>query len=587
MELAAMDDMDLCKFPQPVEDLGNQGQLGQDGPLKAPVPSPPAWAGRPDENGPSLEQLLRREMVHLPQQGTKFLPIDKLNEIVSPDAVRHELQSRFHIPDTDRSGLNKLVSEVCGSDATSVSPEGSHRDSGHPNDLKSRRRLFAILTLIDQIHQILPIIWENLWDSDLPFTLQRTSSDSKPTTVIRTRDNIEVRCLRVWANFAKEAFDVYQWTVLSPFFHFPGSSQGEAPHYELPDRAVVPFISAISTSQGGYSTVYKTVVHPAHYSIGGVSQPVSEAADTRRSVGTPLLTWTGAQERNHVFAIKKLHDPSEALFKHEVEALRRVRQLGRANKHLVELLATYTHQGSCYMVFPWAEGNLNDFWRMHPTPNKSIMPWAMDQFLGITQGLARIHRMRPPRSAVSSPDYGCYGRHGDLKPGNILWYKSEEAGHGRLVIADFGLSRFHTESTRSRSNAAMIPVSPTYRPPECELGETVTSSYDIWMLGCIFFEFATWLLLGYSGVEEFARRRLTVHDVPYQCFKEDTFFKMGVNDNGNRFASVNPAVREVWHTNPFPRNVVPAANYQMPDSSGSITSASSPAARVSFRTSST
>lgn len=257
---------------------------------------------------------------------------------------------------------------------------------------------------------------------------------------------------------------------------------------------------------------------------------------------------------NHVFAIKRLHEPSSASLNYEIEALKRVRRHGRANQHLVELLATYTHQGSLYMVFPWAEGDLHRFWQIHPMPDTAVMPWVMDQFLGITEGLARIHRMRLPRSAASSPDHRCYGRHGDLKPGNILWFKSGESDAGRLVIADFGLTRFHTESTKSRSNAAMIPVSPTYRAPECELGESVSSSYDIWMLGCIFSEFVTWLLLGQQGLEEYARRRLTVHDVPYQCVQEDTFFKMGVNASGNRFAEVNPSVQKVRPTKLLIRN---------------------------------
>lgn len=270
-----MDSMDVCPFSEPSP---RSGIREQDGRAILPlschhgqaglIPLPPVWLN-PSEGGegPTIEQLLRREMVHLPQQGTKFLPVDKLYEIVCPDAVRRELQSRLHLPEP---GLSRVVSEVCGGETDGAGQR-------HPQDRKCRRRLFAILTLIDQVHQILPIIWENLWDSALPFTTSASQSTSQGTvtSIIKTRDNDEVRCLQVWTDFAREAFDVYQWTVLSPSFHFPGTYEGEAPHYDLPDRAVVPFISTFSTSQGGFSTVYKTVIHPAHYSIGGVSQSVS------------------------------------------------------------------------------------------------------------------------------------------------------------------------------------------------------------------------------------------------------------------------------------------------------------------------
>jgi hypothetical protein len=242
-----------------------------------------AWQNTSEDERPSMERLLRQSMVHLPQQGTKFLPVDKLYEIVCPSRVQEELRSRFHVPEP---GLSKFVHEVCGS-----KPEDPH--PRQPHDLRSRRRIFAILTLIGQVHQIQSVIYEGLLDSALPFTtvppqIPLTTKHSNLPSVgkVWSRDGKEVRFMQDWTDLFREAFIAYQWTVLAPFFHFPGSSCGEAPHYDLPAKAVVPFISTCNTSQGGYSTVYKTVIHPAHYSIGGVSQLVSVSTypKTRRGI---------------------------------------------------------------------------------------------------------------------------------------------------------------------------------------------------------------------------------------------------------------------------------------------------------------
>jgi serine/threonine protein kinase len=74
--------------------------------------------------------------------------------------------------------------------------------------------------------------------------------------------------------------------------------------------------------------------------------------------------------------------------------------------------------------------------------------------------------------------------HRDLKPENIL---IDTDGH--LLIADFGLSKYIDEKTRTRSfkGAGTRP----YMAPECWNGETNTISMDIYSLGIIFFEILT------------------------------------------------------------------------------------------------
>lgn len=82
------------------------------------------------------------------------------------------------------------------------------------------------------------------------------------------------------------------------------------------------------------------------------------------------------------------------------------------------------------------------------------------------------------------------GRHGDIKPENILWFQTHDfndgqgTDRGKLIISDFGLTEFHRDETGlvSPLNKAM---SPTYSAPEFEVSETISQSFDIWSLGCV------------------------------------------------------------------------------------------------------
>lgn len=97
--------------------------------------------------------------------------------------------------------------------------------------------------------------------------------------------------------------------------------------------------------------------------------------------------------------------------------------------HLIELLATYEWRGQFYLLFPWADGNLLDFWEKFTTPtyperNYDFALWFSGQNLGIVLGLQLIHTADGPSESagvhLSVPKFPTHGRHGDLKPENIL-----------------------------------------------------------------------------------------------------------------------------------------------------------------------
>ena len=203
-----------------------------------------------------------------------------------------------------------------------------------------------------------------------------------------------------------------------------------------------------------------------------------------------------------------------------------------------------------YLIFPWAESNLMEFWREHPLPGyHRFGSWFMKQCAGIARGLLSIHR--PANAGLGTVNrlkpldawmQQQYGRHGDIKPENILWFK--EPPLGTLKISDFGLTRFHRLGAESHTNAAMVAMSPTYRPPETDIGRNLNQLFDIWTLGCLYADFATWMLLGWQGVESFSDNRFRDGE-EHGLIIDDKFFVLVKEPSGNTSATVKPSVIKV------------------------------------------
>ncbi|KAG7414177.1 Calcium/calmodulin-dependent protein kinase [Fusarium oxysporum f. sp. rapae] len=168
---------------------------------------------------------------------------------------------------------------------------------------------------------------------------------------------------------------------------------------------------------------------------------------------------------------------------------------------------------------PWASCNLYEFWKSDPfskTGNRDldIIRWMSTQTLGLLAALDTIHNSQGVQS---------YGRHGDIKPENILWFESDNEPHGLLVLADFGLTKFHRERSRSFTKNTTVGYTYTYAPPEIDIeGEFMSRSSDIWYFGFVLLEMVCWLLGGWELSEAFADARLT--EDASGIMKTDSFF---------------------------------------------------------------
>lgn len=240
------------------------------------------------------------------------------------------------------------------------------------------------------------------------------------------------------------------------------------------------------------------------------------------------------------FALKELRTRNWEEFQKEVLMLKRFS--GLVHDHLVTLLTTFTWKQHYYLLFPWASCDMDQYMNIEPLPivdDVEAMRWLSGQILGITRAIRVIHDA-PHLHDAASPLYDPkFGRHGDLKPDNVLWFRSETPEYkkrGIFVISDFGLGAFHRDTSRSNVPNKNIPGAPGYRPPECDMeGGTISRAFDVWTLGCLLLELVTWALGGSDLREEFSIGRESTY---IHGSRTNTFYsvKMDEKTGGYVFA---------------------------------------------------
>lgn len=274
-----------------------------------------------------------------------------------------------------------------------------------------------------------------------------------------------------------------------------------------------------------------------------------------------------------MFALKEVRKERHYdYYDDEVHILRRLRDL--RSGHIIHLLASYEIRSEHddfssrrYLIFPWASGDLDAFYRQNEVfPDRAqISLWMAEQSSGLASVLSQIHggnddagqgsptnaSTASEASAFALDSVRLYGRHGDIKPSNILWFDKASSetvnGLGRLVLSDFGLAHYHRRNSRSNVTSEAVARSATYRAPEFDMGMKLSRKIDIWSLGCLFLEMLTWLLRGYKVMQDdFSQSRLEESSDLSRYF-EDTFFRV-VREDGKRTAVVKPSVK-AWIMN--------------------------------------
>ncbi|KAK7908796.1 protein kinase domain-containing protein [Apiospora marii] len=445
-----------------------------------------------------LGKKLRNALVPDPLDKHAFLPVTAISELLTEKSIRDELAVHpcIHVSQNASRWAALIVSP------SQASATGA-------------RKIFGLLSLINRVDLIEGFLESKSrhLDDELPFTRQDLPLDDQPC---------KYEFLRGVPYFILGNILNMQWWFLAPVFEKarPGN-----PVQNLPEGVTLPMSSGneqLPPDTGHSGTVTKVMVHVAHYTRD--QEPVSVQDHV-----TDLNTAAAELDSNGMMscAIKQLHLTDGARYeghyadacKRETDNLLRVGETPHPN--LIELLFSYFHKGRCYLVFPWANENLRDFWRKWPIPDwlgpqDHLVKWIFSQALGLIQALELIHDTGLG-SAPSGQGAATYGTHGDLKPENILWFMGrfklkELPNLGLLKISDFAGTQFHRKISKSRVIWAKLHTTDTYQAPETMTDYMVGQGYDLWSLGCVFLEFMTWYILGWQGVDNFSIARSVDND---------------------------------------------------------------------------
>ncbi|KAI0401305.1 hypothetical protein F4802DRAFT_433418 [Xylaria palmicola] len=192
-------------------------------------------------------------------------------------------------------------------------------------------------------------------------------------------------------------------------------------------------------------------------------------------------------DRNYCVAVKTLTRNDQWAVESEASVYQAIR--GLRSVHLTKAIACISRDPFSQFVFPLPEyGNLRDFWlRQEDAPRDHTY------FLRVFQQLTCL--------ACAMHELHCANiRHGNLRPENIGCFKTsnglpagDRKDHDamvRLAIMDVGIADIRSHQR--------------YVAPEEDMPQEPRSRRsDVWSMGCIFLEFAIWLIYGAKRVRDF------------------------------------------------------------------------------------
>lgn len=134
----------------------------------------------------------------------------------------------------------------------------------------SYRKMFTILLLIGKPSRIIHFIKYGLSDTDLPLASVPTD-DTGNIFELRRRKALDRRlpseCFGEADITATGDFEGWQWTMIAPYF--AKGPKRRVRFYSLLDRDVLPWTKKFSGNWGGgFSSVYRIHIHPAHHEFG-------------------------------------------------------------------------------------------------------------------------------------------------------------------------------------------------------------------------------------------------------------------------------------------------------------------------------
>ncbi|KAF7173146.1 hypothetical protein CNMCM5623_005369 [Aspergillus felis] len=388
-----------------------------------------------------------------------------------------------------------------------------HAEAQARRIVQTSMKLFAILVSRKRGADILKFLDEGISDTDLPFVMKPARTGSERMT-LQTNGGRDIRTPTEWTDSEVKNLAKKQWRMLAPVFE-------QDKHYDFPLAQILPFTNSGQIKiESGFSEVFRAFIHPAHHNF---------------------WDFPGCRDRQAVVAVKKLFSSDLSRFQLERDMHITIRRTSGPHPHLISLLFTYKEGGKFHLVFPWADVNLRNYWKRTPLEQIDYhkVLWSLKQMTGLASALSLIHGFQLPDERQPGP---YFGRHGDLKAENIVWFPSYPGctdDDGILQITDLGLASLHSIGSVSNGDAAGLRGTHTYRPPDYDRNLRISRKWDIWSLGCLYLEFITWIVFGFDAIEKFGGLRGAEAGEPEE-FSGDYFYTANLKE-------VRPSVK-AWVT---------------------------------------
>lgn len=191
--------------------------------------------------GMSVAQSLRQTMlpVMLPSGygHGRYLPLDAFETFFCRQSIK-SLMKELGPPGMTPDDLRNRVHQV--------------HDGGDIENMPSRRRILAILTMMDQLPHIDHFIEHAVWDHDLPIDVSSTEAAG---------------FMADWDENDRVLFSTYQKRVMVPFFDFKSH---KLLSYTFNEDTQLPWCKYERKSVGMSGVVHQIEIHPSHHNFVGV-----------------------------------------------------------------------------------------------------------------------------------------------------------------------------------------------------------------------------------------------------------------------------------------------------------------------------
>ncbi|PSN68832.1 kinase-like protein [Corynespora cassiicola Philippines] len=480
--------------PNPVIQVEGQDLTTQGGPVSIdPIKDLDGWKRGKDFK--NLRDLLKKIRIKHADARKYFWTDRLLRQAITRDRLIEEFKSSEYHHSCSLQDFNLLLDHILPNMSDSIEAKSGacnsiERDKFDKPRSRSFFKIFIILVWCEQAGDIGKFIKRNICDEDLPL-----SECDNPTKVRSWRGELaetQRECFSNWKDLPLETFQRIQHEVIIPYFGPLRDQSDKIRHVDYIKGTILPWIEKDTNKDmaGGYGKVSCVTPHPTSHGFQDLKQ---------------------VKAARGVFARKTIMKDHLGNFENEAKMLR---IFSGRHDHLITLLMTFTLDGCESLLFPWAECDLEIFWKKTPAPysdttmkmDPETIEWMSEQIVGIISALHGIHC--PPHLNSEEKKFA---RHGDIKPENIFWFPSNNQSKGMLVIGDFGISSIHGNKSKSNVPNKALPVTPDYRPPECDQeGGVISRAFDIWTLGCLLMEMVCWALGGRSMIEDFDKERSMV-----------------------------------------------------------------------------